>query len=426
MNCSHFYSHATLEVKGQNKPEERLIEGYFSTKDTDRSGDIILPTAFTNTVSSFLKNPILCFNHDWSQGIGKVEELSIDENGGKVKARIATGTALSDEVWNLITQGVYNAFSFAFIIKDSTPVNPKEPYSGRIITDLDLLEVSVVTIPANASASFSIAKGLKWGVDVFPVIIPSASQKTGNYVWKSLEGQAEVKEEVKEEVTEEIKEGVTEEIKAESVELTPSAPDKGELEEKGATQFKDLPLLGDDVEWSKVKAKAMLAKWASSDGSGDKDKIDWRKYSQGFFWYDSTNPENFGSYKLPFCYVQDGELYAVPRGIYACAVVINGGRGGVNIPDEDLPSVKNHINKYYKKMGKESPFEKGILYLLDLINNYSNNKYCKSIVEMANLFEKISSELSSYLLGEMDDRDIKLVGNIVTNLMEEKDEREKD
>ena len=77
-------------------------------------------------------------------------------------------------------------------------------------------------------------------------------------------------------------------------------------------------------------------------------------------------------------------------------------------------------------MGKESPFEKGILYLLDLINNYSNNKYCKSIVEMANLFEKISSELSSYLLGEMDDRDIKLVGNIVTNLMEEKDEREKD
>jgi len=125
MNCNHFYSHATLEVKGQNKPEERLIEGYFSTKDTDRSGDIILPTAFTNTVSSFLKNPILCFNHDWSQGIGKVEELSIDENGGKVKARIATGTALSDEVWNLITQGVYNAFSFAFIIKDSTPVNPK-------------------------------------------------------------------------------------------------------------------------------------------------------------------------------------------------------------------------------------------------------------------------------------------------------------
>jgi len=198
---------------------------------------------------------------------------------------------------------------------------------------------------------------------------------------KSLEGQAEVKEEVTEEIKEEDKKEVTDEIKAESVELTPSAPDKGELEEKGATQFKDLPLLGDDVEWSKVKAKAMLAKWASSDGSGDKDKIDWRKYSQGFFWYDSTNPENFGSYKLPFCYVQDGELYAVPRGIYACAVVINGGRGGVNIPDEDLPSVKTTLTSIIKKWVKKAPLRKGYSTFLTLLTTIA-------IINIANLLLK--------------------------------------
>jgi len=76
------------------------------------------------------------------------------------------------------------------------------------------------------------------GVDVFPVIIPSASPKTDTYVLKSLEGQAEVKEEVTEEIKEEDKKEVTDEIKAESVELTPSAPDKGELEEKGQPSLK--------------------------------------------------------------------------------------------------------------------------------------------------------------------------------------------
>ena len=55
----------------------------------------------------------------------------------------------------------------------------------------------------------------------------------------------------------------------------------------------------DDVmleQLSRMAAKA-VAKWASSDGSGDKDKVDWGKYGQAFLYKDTADDpaEDFGS-----------------------------------------------------------------------------------------------------------------------------------
>ena len=125
-----------------------------------------------------------------------------------------------------------------------------------------------------------------------------------------------------------------------------------------ATPFVDLPINSDHARaFDAGAARQRLEKWASSDGSGDKDKIDWPKYRKGFFWYDAANAQDFGAYKLVFADVVGGEPQAIVRGIHAAAAVMQGARGGVDIPDADRPGVKAHIKRYYTKLGETVPWE---------------------------------------------------------------------
>lgn len=122
---------------------------------------------------------------------------------------------------------------------------------------------------------------------------------------------------------------------------------------KAVVPFQDLPLASEDRSWDADAARARVTKWA---GGPDKENIDWSKYRKAFLWYNSDEPENFGSYKLPIADVIDGRLMAVPRAIFAAAAVIQGARGGVNIPDSDIPAIKRHLERYYRKMEKEPPW----------------------------------------------------------------------
>lgn len=122
---------------------------------------------------------------------------------------------------------------------------------------------------------------------------------------------------------------------------------------KGTTPFADLPI-HKDRKRTYIEAEVLprVRAWASSDGSGDKDKIDWANFSKAFLWRDPGNPENFEGYKLKFADVVDGKLVAVARGVFLAAAVMQGARGGVNIPDADRDGVRSHIGRYYAKMRK--------------------------------------------------------------------------
>jgi phage I-like protein len=113
-----------------------------------------------------------------------------------------------------------------------------------------------------------------------------------------------------------------------------------------------------DGSWDADAAIARVRRWASRDGSGEKDTIDWEKYRQAFAWYDASDPENFGSYKLPHHDVRDGELVVHRRGVMAAAAVLQGARGGVDIPDSDMGAVKRHIAQHYHQWGEKAPWEK--------------------------------------------------------------------
>jgi len=126
-----------------------------------------------------------------------------------------------------------------------------------------------------------------------------------------------------------------------------------------ASGASDLPIAPRDTAWDAAAADKRVQEYA-----GGKDNMDWAKYGKAFFYVDETNKELLGSYKLQFADVIDGSLVAVPKGIFAVAGVLNGARGGVNIPDSDAMEIKDKVAAYYARLSKEfnddsikAPFE---------------------------------------------------------------------
>jgi len=128
---------------------------------------------------------------------------------------------------------------------------------------------------------------------------------------------------------------------------------------RSATGSTDLPIAARDKAWSAAAADKRVQKYA-----GGKDAMDWEKYGKAFFYCDESDKEKLGSYKLQFADVVDGELVAVPRAIFAVAAVLNGARGGVDIPEADKEAIKDKVTAYYEKMAEKfsdeeikAPFE---------------------------------------------------------------------
>ncbi len=98
----------------------------------------------------------------------------------------------------------------------------------------------------------------------------------------------------------------------------------------------------------------------TTSGSGPARRISRTpKYRDAHVWYDGGNSDNFTAYKLLIADVIDGKVRAVPRAIMAAGNVMQGSRGGVDLPDQDIDRVKSHLAKYYKKMGEDAPWERG-------------------------------------------------------------------
>lgn len=116
------------------------------------------------------------------------------------------------------------------------------------------------------------------------------------------------------------------------------------------TPFKDLPLAERTRAWDSGEAMARVRRWASTD-----DKIDFDRYSMAFLIVDGPR-ENLTSYKLPFADFFDNRLRAVPRGIFAAAAVLQGARGGIDLPSGDLTRAQNHLGQYYSKMELRPPW----------------------------------------------------------------------
>jgi hypothetical protein len=118
------------------------------------------------------------------------------------------------------------------------------------------------------------------------------------------------------------------------------------------TPFQDLPLADRECEWDGDAAETRVRRWADAEEGPN------AKYRDAHVWYDADQRDNFGSYKLLVADVIDGRLTAVPRGVMAAGAVMQGARGGVDLPEKDIDRVKSHLAKYYAKMNDTAPWER--------------------------------------------------------------------
>jgi HK97 family phage prohead protease/HK97 family phage major capsid protein len=136
---------------GDTENASIYIEGYASTNDMDRSGDVVPASVWTAGIKNFLKNPIILAQHDHSNPIGRMVEHKVTPLGLYVKARISAAT----EVYNLIKDEVLTAFSIGFRVIDAEYNATTELF---VIKELELLEISVVSVPCNQNTLFSLSK----------------------------------------------------------------------------------------------------------------------------------------------------------------------------------------------------------------------------------------------------------------------------
>ena len=119
------------------------------------------------------------------------------------------------------------------------------------------------------------------------------------------------------------------------------------------TSFQDLPMADRDRRWDGDAAESRVRGWAKAEESPNE------KYRDAHVWYDADKKDTFTAYKLLIADVVDGRLVAVPRGVMAAAAVMQGSRGGVDLPAKDIDRVKSHLAKYYAKMGETAPWDGG-------------------------------------------------------------------
>lgn len=118
----------------------------------DRGGDIIESTAWPPTLPSFLKLGTMLLYHDTKRPVGRWTSADARSDGLYLRGVVGSGWKDADEARAMIRDGAVRAVSVGF--------NPRDGFRDKSgawhYTQVSLLEVSLVTIPMNQEATFSL------------------------------------------------------------------------------------------------------------------------------------------------------------------------------------------------------------------------------------------------------------------------------
>ncbi|AXC50055.1 phage major capsid protein [Paracoccus suum] len=150
-------AYSILTAKALQDGDERVIEGVASTPSPDRMGDVVEPMG-----AKFALPLPLLWQHNHDEAVGTVEFAEPNAKGIPFRARLAKVEEdgdlkkLVDKAWQAVKAGLVRGVSIGF--------NAREPErlktGGLRFTDWEWLELSLVTIPANAEATISAIKSI--------------------------------------------------------------------------------------------------------------------------------------------------------------------------------------------------------------------------------------------------------------------------
>jgi len=141
------------------------MEFVLSDETVDRYGDVIEADGWD--LRNFKKNPIALFGHSSSFPIGLWEDLRVE--GRKLIGRLVLATRGTshriDELIKLVEQRILRAVSVGFRALKYEPLDPERPYGPQRYKKQELLETSLVAVPANPAA-LSLAKSLNLSEEI--------------------------------------------------------------------------------------------------------------------------------------------------------------------------------------------------------------------------------------------------------------------
>ena len=163
----HTTQFISAEFKGVIDKENKILAGICGSSGAiDRHGESLNPNGWS--LNNYMRNPVILFGHDYkSLPIGKATKVWVED--GKLMFNIKfANTPMANEVFSLFEDETLNAFSVGFI-----PMKWDES-GDYTFAEMELLELSVVTVPANPEAVAkvkSVEEMIAKEVETLPITI---------------------------------------------------------------------------------------------------------------------------------------------------------------------------------------------------------------------------------------------------------------
>ena len=161
-----------LSTRAEGEEKAVVIEGYAAVFNSKTSiggwfDEVIEPGAFSRSLSDNGDIRAL-FNHNWDNVLGRTKsqtlELREDEKGLNFKVELPD-TSVARDLTISMERGDINQCSFGFFITDEEWNYNVEP-ALRTIKEVELFEISIVSIPAYDDTEASLVRSKEIGKSI--------------------------------------------------------------------------------------------------------------------------------------------------------------------------------------------------------------------------------------------------------------------
>ena len=406
------------KIKSVDK-EKFIVNAVVSDDSMDRYKESILASAYEKRLPTYKSHPILLSSHQYDKltcQIGLAENIYIQDNKlhADFKYFVGEGNDEADWGFKLAEKGIA-AFSVGFIPHafQDPPVPESEGAKDwpagvrRRYTDVELLEVSQVLVPANSNALqnslqlesdpviksmieqtitskvFEVKSSSDNKVVLKKIVIKKLEETENEFRYRVKDPELFDQDSFRQKTIKEDKPRVhaifgelkTDESGTMTMQSLRFPKEDGWTIEaceqwaeshmgdeknlridhiKGVISHEMYPMMPMDTIWEESKAVANITKWASSDKSGTKETIDWNKFAKGFVFQEEKK-DDFASYKMPHHDIVEDNIMTNDNGVIAAMAILLGAGEEADISDEDVKGIYDHLAKHYKEMGKEAP-----------------------------------------------------------------------
>ena len=182
------------DYKELDTDDDGTFEGYASVfNNKDLGNDVIKQGAFSESIKGKKPKQIkLLYQHKTDEPIGVIDSLVEDTRGLKIKGRLAMGTQKGKEVFELMKMGALDSMSIGYRLSPDD-YKYSDKLKKRTITNLDLMEISMVTFPMNPKAKITKVKLAEMNVREIEhylrdvgLMSSSVAKQSANVLYKSF------------------------------------------------------------------------------------------------------------------------------------------------------------------------------------------------------------------------------------------------